>query len=133
MLFNRHEIKLLISNEFDSSYVLELEAEGDDVCILPETQTKKISGNMGDALTILRDLYAQYEKNLASSGRDSDLPSVSKSDWKNACIQQKVYKRASNFERAVERMLLRNLIVFDNAQYHVYPIEIYQKYNCNEF
>ncbi len=62
MLFNRKEIKLTIGNQYDSSYVLELEAEGDDVCVLPETQTKKLSGSMAEALIILRDMYCEYEK-----------------------------------------------------------------------
>jgi len=67
MLFSRVEIKLDIQGQLATSYVLELESEGDD--IPAEDQQKGMSGNMLSALEILKEMYAECEKNLADDGR----------------------------------------------------------------
>jgi hypothetical protein len=133
MLFRRKEIKLLIGDQHDSSFILELESEGQDVCILPETNRKKASGNMQGAIDLLNQMYALCEKNLAADGRTGQMPHISKKDWSQACIQSEIYKRADNFERAIKSMFNRGFLRFDESGYYVYPIEIYTKYKSDDF
>lgn len=132
MLFGRREIKMTIGSQHDSSFVLELEAEGDDVCITPETQESGLSQNQKKALAVLKDLYRQYEKNLADSGRAGQMPNVSISDWREACLAQNVYSRRSTFDRGANSLLHRGCTVTDESGYYAYTIEIYRKYKeCN--
>jgi hypothetical protein len=129
MLFKRVIIKLNIDGHHDSSIALELESEGD---IPAEDQQKGMSNNMVDALTVLKKMYAECEKNLAHDGRAGQMPHISKKEWKSACIRGGIYSRTDNFDKGMNRLFERNSVAFDENQYHVYPIEIYRKYNNAE-
>jgi hypothetical protein len=132
MLFVRNEIKLVIGDHHDQSFVLELESEGEDVCIEHEANLKNISNNMQRSLNLLNQMYANCEKNLAADGRQGHAPHVSRSDWRKACMQSEIYKRTDVFDKAVNRMFHRGLLQADDSGYYIYPIEIYRKYNSEE-
>lgn len=66
MAFIKKEIILDIEGQKNTSFALELDAEGNDVLMVPESKTSGLRQKQKDALQVLRDLYAKYEKNLAA-------------------------------------------------------------------
>jgi hypothetical protein len=130
MLFDLKTILLLIGDQKDQSYVLSLAAEGEEAAAAARdfSDTKKTSAPMQKTLEVLDSMYAEYEKNLNSTGRDAALPRVAVSDWRNACIEKGLYKRKENFNRAMGSLKKRKLIHFDGDSYYVYPKTIYLKY-----
>jgi len=130
MLFDLKTILLSIGGQNDQSYVLTLAAEGEEAAAAAKdfSNTTKASGSMKKALEILDTMYAEYEKNLNTSGRDSALPRVAVSDWKDACMDKKIYRRKDNFNKAKASMQDRKLIHLDDNNLYVYSKSIYLKY-----
>ena len=81
---------------------------------------------MRKALSLLDKMYADYEKNL--EGRQDSIPRVAISDWRDACIEKKYYRKKTNFNRALESMLDRKLVCLDENGIFVYSAPIYAKY-----
>lgn len=129
MLFNLNEIKLIIGDQYDQSYVFSLAAEGDEAAAAKTGSSNfvKISGSMKKALSLLDKMYAEYEKNLSRDDRQS-TPKVAISDWRDACIEKKCYQTKPNFNRALESMRERKLVHFDENNVHIYSVSIYAKY-----
>ena len=130
MLFNLNEIKLIIGDQYDQSYVFSLAAEGDEAAAAKTglSNTAKISGPMKKALSLLDKMYTEYERNLSLDDRKCSIPRVTISDWRDACIDKNYYKRSNNFNRALESMRDRKLVHFDENNVHIYPVSIYMKY-----
>jgi hypothetical protein len=122
MIFNRREVVLQIGDAADHSYVMELAAVGDEaVGIVKPRKGVELGGKMKEALDTLRRVQRRYAKNLAKSGRPNDSPPVSYSDWRAACMDAGLYSRTDKFGNAVEKLLLANLIKFDESRGSVYP------------
>jgi len=129
MLFDLNSIKLPIADQYDESFTLTLAAEGDEaeaVAKRESSKTAKTSGSMKSALTLLDKMYVEYEKNL--DGRQSSIPKVAISDWRDACVEKNYYRTKSNFNRALESMRDRKLVHFDEDNAFVYSVSIYLKY-----
>jgi hypothetical protein len=92
------------------------------------SNTKKASGAMKKAVKLLDGMYAEYEKNLAESGRSNAMPRVAVKDWREACLDKKIYKKRSNFNRALESMVDRDLVHLDENKVHVCSVSIYLKF-----
>jgi len=120
MLFDRKIIKLRIRDVYEESYILKLVDENRNISALANCKTQKISKNMDRALNILKDMCSNGAQNIIIS------------DWKKACAEKKVYSRKSVFDRAFDSMLHRNLIFTDETKSFVYPIEMFDKINCDE-
>ena len=133
MLFDLETVLLQIDNDHDQSYILTLAAEGDDAAAAKTlSNTYKVSEPMRKAVDLLDNLYVEYEANLAADGRKGDIPRVSVSDWRETCIEKKLYKRKGNFDRALERMQDRKMIHLDENGIYAYSMNIYLKYLLKE-
>jgi hypothetical protein len=128
MSFIKKEIILDIEGQKNTSFVFALESEGDQILFVPDSKSSGLRTKQKDALQVLRDLYTKYEKNLNASGRDSQLPNVSRKEWKEAVLDLNIYSRADSFRRAAENLLEKGYTIHDPTDYFVYPIEIYNKY-----
>jgi|GEM_PF-1579974 len=131
MLFDLKTVLLLIGSEKDQSYVLTLAAEGEEAeaaAKLAHFNTCKASGPMKKALDLLDRMYGEYEANLAAGGRKGDIPRVAVSDWRDACIKKKLYRKSGNFNRALESMESRKLVYLDENGVYVYSVSIYLEY-----
>jgi hypothetical protein len=130
MLFNINTTLLLIGDEPDQSCTLSLAAEGDEALEAKGgvVDTCKASGNMRKALDLLDEMYTEYEANLKKSGRENAVPRVAISHWRTACLDKKIYKRPDNFNRAIDRMVERQLLYLDEGGRHVYSVSTYCKY-----
>jgi len=133
MLFDLHSIPLIIRDHHDQSFTLELVAEGDEVVGENRGQTlgTKVSGNMKAAIRLLDKLYAQYEKNLRNGGLTEQKPLVSVRDFKEACLEKKVYAKAGNFNRGLESMLERDLVRLCEKKQFICSAQNYLKYFGN--
>jgi hypothetical protein len=130
MVFSKKEIILDIEGQRDTSLVLELDSEGDDVNIEPEAN---MSQNQERALELLKQMYAECEKNLEADGRKGDAPHIPESEWCKRCVADKIYTRSSSFNRAAKSLFKRNCTAYDKSNYYVYPFEIYKKYELEIF
>jgi len=130
MLFDLDTILLQIGDQKDRSFALTLAAEGEEAAAASKgvSDTIKASGSMKKALSLLDKMYTEYEKNRSLDNRQYSMPRVTISDWRAACIDKKYYKRPPNFNRALESMLERNLVYFDENNTFVYSVSIYAKY-----
>ena len=72
-------------------------------------------------------MYTEYEKNLAK-GDIKNIPHVTISDWRDACLKEKIYPNNRNFNRAMVNLESRNLIHLDEKRANFYPVSIYLKY-----
>ena len=88
---------------------------------------KVLKQKQKDALQVLKDLYAKNEKNLAASGLDSQLPNVSRKEWKEAVMGLNLYSRSGTFRRAADTLSERGCTILDDTGNFVYPTEIYNK------
>ncbi len=130
MLFDLNEIKLIIEGQKDQSYTLTLSSEGEEAAHAATdfSNTCKLSSKMSRCLEILDGMYRDYEKKLATDGRDNTIPRVDVKDWRESCLDRKIYKRGDNFNRALESMKDRKLIHLDDNNRFVYSVSIYAKY-----
>jgi phage/plasmid primase-like uncharacterized protein len=101
MLFNPREIKLLIGDTKDSSLVLDLVAEGDDIKAQPAAN---LSDQMVKALDIL--------KAMGGSGEYRE--------WRRQCIAKKLYRRTDVFDKAAKKMRKSGLVFWDLMQNEVF-------------
>ena len=133
MLFNINTTLLLIGDQPDQSCTLSLAAEGDEALKAKAgiVDNCKVSGSMRKALDLLDEMYAEYEKNLASSSRKNAMPRVSVADWRKATIEKKIYERADSFNRAVDRMVKRQLLFLDDGKVYAYTVLSCLKYEKN--
>ena len=133
MLFNVNTTLLLINDQPDQSCTLSLIAEGDEAMDAKAgmVDNSKVSGNMRKALDLLDEMYTDYEKNLIAGCRKNAMPSVAVSDWRDACISKNLYKRPDSFNRALDRMLERQLLFLDEGRAHAYTVSSCLKYNKN--
>jgi 5S rRNA maturation endonuclease (ribonuclease M5) len=132
MLFTPKEINLQIDNEQFTSFVLELNSQGLDIELTQDINQANVSENMSQAFKILQELYAECEKNLAADGRDGQTPHLTTNEWKNTCLTKGTYSRSDAFTKGAKSLLHKGYIAYDNNQVHVYPIEIYKKYNLGD-
>jgi hypothetical protein len=129
MLFDLNTILLLIGDQNDKSFSLSLAAEGDEAAAAAteSSNTYKASGSMEKAINLLAGMYEKYEKNLADSGRPDDIPRVELKDFREACLDKKLYARRATFTRSVERMKERGLVFLDEKGAHICTVSIYLK------
>lgn len=120
MLFERKIIKLRIRDVYEESYILKLVDEGENISALTNIKTQKVSRKMQNAIKTLKNMYSNGGKYTVS-------------DWANTCVEQDIYAKTSNLYRAVDSLLLRNLITMDETEKFVYPTEIFNDFNCDEF
>jgi hypothetical protein len=132
MLFRPKEILVQIGDQRCSSCVLELDSEGNEARIGPVKDGSKVSKQMKTILDVLRQIYSRYEKNLADSGREGQMPNVAVGEWREECLKKGIYTRPDAFNRAAESLTDRGYTVYDESEYYVYPTEIKQKYETNE-
>jgi hypothetical protein len=124
MLFDRREVVLDICGTLDRTYVLDLVAEGDEaVSMAKPKEPQNVSGEMLEAVELLRQMYRECTRNLVEGGRPAAEPHVTFKDWRTACLNAKIYKRSDVFNRAAERMRDKGLIRFDQHAVHVYPVD----------
>ena len=125
MVFNRQEVLLRIGDTEDRSYVMELEAEGDEAIGLVKPQKAvELKGGMAKAVGILRNLYDRYRENLKKGGRSTATPQVSYTDWRAACMDAGLYKHTDTFRRAFDAILLKGLVELDKSNKFVYLTDI---------
>ena len=83
-------------------------------CDLPQVSTKPENG-LGDkqrlALSILKRLIAEYERNLAQGGRDTKAAKVELSEWRKAAKEEGM--AIHNFSRWIAALEDRRLITID--------------------
>ena len=124
MLFDLNPVNLIIGDSFDSSFTLVLSAEGDEVSV-SEPSGEKMSKAMKEALSLLDEMYSDCEKNL--SCKDT-MPRIEISGWRDACVEQKIYVSKRTFNKALNRMVERKKVYFDENNVFVYTVSIYLKY-----
>ena len=90
----------------------------------------KLSDNMSKALNLLEKMYAEFEKNLSDSGRSDAIPRVELKDWREACLDKKLYARRYTFSNALKSMIERNLVFLSETEVHICTVSIYLK--CKE-
>ena len=88
---------------------------------------EKVSGGMQKILNLGISMYTEYEKNLAD-GNIKSIPHVTISDWRDACLKEKIYPNNRNCNRAMASMENRKLIYLDENRASLYPEAIYLKY-----
>jgi 5S rRNA maturation endonuclease (ribonuclease M5) len=132
MLFTPKEINLQIDNEQFTSFVLELNSQGLDVNLAADIEKTGNSKNMQKAFKVLQQMYSECEKNLARDGREGTTPHISESEWEKMCLGKKIYSRKYSFQRGAKSLFHKGCTVYDKARYHVYPIEIYKKYEIQQ-
>ncbi len=86
-----------------------------------------LKGGPQKALHTLRRLHAWYEENLRKGGRPGAVPLVTYTDWRTACMDAGLYKRTDNFKNAAEKLLLYDLIRFDENRKYVYLVEMVEE------
>ncbi len=125
MVFDRREILLRIGDTEDRSYVMELEAEGDDATAIykPKAQAKLKAG-LAKAVGILRNLQDRFQENLRKNGRPFATPQILYAEWRDACKDAGLYKRTDHFRRAFESILLTGIVGVDESKRFVYLKEI---------
>jgi hypothetical protein len=129
MVFNRQEMLLRIGDIEDRSYIMELEAEGDEAIGLVKPQKAvELKGGLARALVILRRLFARFEENLKAGGRSTATPQVSYIDWRTACMDAGLYKRTDKFREAFEKLLIRGFVGVDESKKFVYLNDIVDEY-----
>jgi hypothetical protein len=107
MLFKRQEVQLTICGVDNRSFVLELEAEGEDAQV---TNSKPIgSAKMAQALDVLRRM------SVFCHSKGTTIPMVSYTQWRAACIKEGIYARTDLFDRAAERLFDRDYACRDDA------------------
>jgi 5S rRNA maturation endonuclease (ribonuclease M5) len=137
MVFSRETVLLQIQETEDQSCVLKLLAEGEKALEIAKDQggnNEKVSDNMKKALETLDCLYAEYEANLAASGRSGTSPRVSIKNWRERCIETGIYGQAKYFNVAMDRMKQRNLVKLDaNGVFAVSSSILLKYYENDEF
>jgi hypothetical protein len=128
IVFNRREVHLRIGDADDKSYVLDLEAEGDDAAPLAKpqaaTEQSDLRGNLFKILRTLSNMYQEYGENLRKGGYETKQPRVEFKEWRQICMSADPYKRADNFNAAARKLHLRGYIEYDENKKFVYPIEL---------
>ena len=131
MQFSPQVIGLTIDGQPSESCVLILDAEGSDV---QESQAQKLRGNHSRVMQILNDFYIECESNLVASGRAGTMPHVSINDLWERCKMAGLYQgKKCNFTRAVEKLKSQGVVCFDSSGVHLYPVEIFNRYNSDSF
>ena len=76
------------------------------------------SAKMREAVDLLRELYDSQRENLEASGNDPNGARVTKGEWRDACVERRIYTRSSTYDM-MPAAAERGLIEIDGD--YVYP------------